>query len=108
MVRIRQRWSLVLLGLVLGVGFVACNKADVARGGGEAPGGGDVGLFKSDRGQRVAVQFPSASTAVIVAGQNATAAGIKAVLGGGSSLKGSAAFLEMYKKVKTSDSIWGF
>jgi hypothetical protein len=83
-------------------------KADIAKEGGEVTRDGDVVLFKGDRGQPVAVQFITDSTAVVVAGPNATAAGIKAVLGGGSSLKGSAAFLEMYKKVKTSDSLWGF
>jgi hypothetical protein len=84
-------------------------KADMAKDGGEVTRDGDVVLFKSDRGQPVAVQFTSDSTAVIVAGANANAAGVKAVLGGGGgSLKSSAAFLEMYKKVKTTDSIWGF
>jgi hypothetical protein len=84
-------------------------KADMAKDGGEVTRDGDVVLFKTDRGQPVAVQFTSDSTAVIVAGANANAAGVKAVLGGGGgSLKSSAAFLEMYKKVKTTDSIWGF
>lgn len=83
-------------------------KADMAKDGGEVTRDGDVVLFKPDRGQPVAVQFTSDSTAVIVVGANANAAGVKAVLGGGASLKSSAAFLEMYKKVKTTDSIWGF
>src|SRR6185436_10878457 len=83
-------------------------KADMVKDGGEVTRDGDVILFKADRGQPVAVQFTNDSTAVIVVGENANAAGVKAVLGGGSSLKNSAAFLEMYKKVKTSDSVWGF
>jgi hypothetical protein len=83
-------------------------KADMVKDGGEVTRDGDVILFKADRGQPVAVQFTNDSTAVIVVGENANAAGVKAVLGGGSSLKSSAAFLEMYKKVKTSDSVWGF
>jgi hypothetical protein len=82
-------------------------KADLAKDGGEVTRDGDVILFKADRGQPVAVQFTSDSTAVIVVGANANAAGVKAVLGGGPSLKSSAPFLEMYKKLKTTDSIWG-
>jgi hypothetical protein len=84
------------------------NKAELTKDGGEVTRDGDVVLFKSDRGESAAVQFTNDSTAVIVFGPNGNAAGVKAVLGGGSSLKSSAAFLEMYKKVKTGDSIWGF
>lgn len=55
MVRIRQRWGIVLLGLVLGVGFVACkkdssggpaDKSSEASGG--APGAGDLALLPAD------------------------------------------------------------
>lgn len=83
------------------------NKAELAKDGGEVTRDGDVVLFKGDRGESAAVQFTSDSTAVIVVGPNASAAGVKAVVGGGASLKSSAPFLEMYKKVKTGDSIWG-
>lgn len=82
-------------------------KDEIAKEGGQVTRDGDVVLFKSDRSEPVAAQFTSDSTAVIVVGPNATAAGVKAVLGGGSSLKSSAPFLEMYKKVKSSDSVWG-
>ncbi len=51
MVRIRQRWSIVLLGLVLGMGFVACKKDSPGSAGdksseasGGAPGAGDLAL----------------------------------------------------------------
>jgi hypothetical protein len=83
------------------------HKDEIAKDGGEVTRDGDVVLFKSDRSQPVAVQFTSDSTAVAVVGSNATAAGVKAVIGGGSSMKSVAPFLEMYKKVKTGDSIWG-
>ncbi|HEX3475370.1 MAG TPA: hypothetical protein VHT91_10140 [Kofleriaceae bacterium] len=83
------------------------HKDELAKQGGEVTRDGDVVLVKSDRNEPVAVQFTSDSTAVIVAGPNASAAAVKAVLGGSSSLKSSAPFLEMYKKVKTGDSIWG-
>jgi hypothetical protein len=85
------------------------NKAEIAKNGGpEVTRDGDVVLFKDDRGESAAVQFINDSTAVMVAGPNASAAAVKAVVaGGGSSLKSSAPFLEMYKKVKTGDSVWG-
>jgi hypothetical protein len=83
------------------------NKADIAKDGGEVTRDGDLVTFKSNRGDPAVVQFTNDSTAVIVAGPSATAAGVKSVLAGGSSLKSSAPFLEMYKKVKTSDSLWG-
>lgn len=82
-------------------------KADIAKNGGEVTRDGDVLLYKSDRSDPVAVLFTSDSTAVAVAGPNASAAAVKAVVAGGSSLKSSAPFLEMYKKLKTTDSIWG-
>jgi hypothetical protein len=83
------------------------NKADIAKDGREITRDGDLVMLKSTSGDPVAVQFTNDSTAVIVGGPNATAAGIKSVLAGGSSLKSSAPFLEMYKKVKSSDSLWG-
>jgi len=83
------------------------NKADLAKDGHEVTREGDLVMFKGNRGEPVAVQFTNDSTAVIVAGPSATAAGVKGVLAGGSSLKSSAPFLEMYKKLKTSDSLWG-
>lgn len=82
-------------------------KDEIAKDGGQVTRDGDVVLFKSDRSEPVAAQFTNDSTAVVVVGPNASAAGVKAVLGGASSLKSSAPFLEMYKKVKTGDSIWG-
>jgi hypothetical protein len=83
------------------------HKDELAKDGGQVTRDGDVVLFKSDRGEPVAAQFTNDSTAVVVVGPNASAAAVKAVVGGGSSLKSSAPFLEMYKKVKTGDSIWG-
>jgi len=83
------------------------NKADLAKDGREVTRDGDLVMFKGNRGEPMAVQFTNDSTAVLVVGPSATAAGVKGVLSGGSSLKSSAPFLEMYKKVKTSDSLWG-
>jgi hypothetical protein len=81
------------------------NKAELAKDGGEITRDGDTLLFKGDRGE-AALQFTNDSTAVVVSGPSASAAAVKAVLSGSSSLKNSAPFLEMYKKVKTGDSIW--
>jgi hypothetical protein len=83
------------------------NKADITKDGSEMTRDGDVVLFKDKKGDPGALMFTNDSTAVMVVGPNGTAAGVKAVASGGSSLKGSAPFLEMYKKVKTTDSIWG-
>lgn len=84
------------------------NKADITKDGSEMTRDGDVVLFKDKHGDPGALMFTNDSTAVMVVGPNGTAAGVKAVAsGGGSSLKGSAPFLDMYKKVKTTDSIWG-
>lgn len=83
------------------------SKDDIAKDGGQVSRDGDVVLFKDERGEPGALLFTNASTAVLVVGSNGTAAGVKAVAAGGSSLKSSAPFLDMYKKVKTTDSIWG-
>lgn len=84
------------------------NKAEITKDGSEMTRDGDVVLFKDKHGEPGALTFTNDSTAVLVVGSNGTAAGVKAVVGGGgSSLKSSAPFLDMYKKVKTSDSIWG-
>ena len=83
------------------------HKDELAARGDTVTRDGDVVVLKGDRGQPAAVQFTSDSTAVVVVSPNASAAAVKAVVGGSSSLKSSAPFLEMYKKVKTGDSIWG-
>jgi hypothetical protein len=83
------------------------NKDDMAKDGNQVTRDGDVVLFKGAHGETGALAFANDSTAVFVAGVNGTAAGVKAVISGSSSLKTSAPFLDMYKKVKTSDSVWG-
>ncbi|HEX3762216.1 MAG TPA: hypothetical protein VHW23_26125 [Kofleriaceae bacterium] len=83
------------------------SKDDIAKDGGQMTREGDLVLFKDEHGDAGALTFPNDTTAVLVAGSNGTAAGIKAIVAGTSSLKSSAPFLEMYKKVKTTDSVWG-
>jgi len=81
-------------------------KDEFAKNGAEVTREGDIVLIKDKSGQPGAFSFISDSTAIAVFGSNGNAAGIKAVASGGSGLKGSASFLEMYKKVKTGDSLW--
>jgi len=83
------------------------NKAELTKDGSEMTRDGDVVLFKDKKGEPGALMFTNDTTALMVVGANGTAAGVKAAAGGASSLKGSAPFVEMYKKVKTADSIWG-
>lgn len=82
------------------------SKDEIAKQGTEITRDGDVILLKDKRGETTAITFVNNNTAVGVSGDNATAAGVKAVAAGGSTLKTSPAFVDMYKKVKTSDSLW--
>jgi hypothetical protein len=81
-------------------------KTEIASNGTEITRDGDVTLAKSKEGETVAFQFVNSGTLIMVVGDKANAAGVKAVLSGGSKLKDSPAFVEMYSKVKTSDSLW--
>ncbi len=67
---------------------------------------GDVLLSKSKDGRPVAFAFINDTTALVVVGTNATKDGIKATAKGGSALKTSGAFVELYKKTKISDTLW--
>jgi hypothetical protein len=86
---------------------VACYDKLVKSGkiGKEAKKDGDVLLFKKDNNQ-AAFTFVDANTALFVMGTNGTKDGIKTVAKGGSALKTSAAFVELYKKTNTSDTLW--
>ncbi len=86
---------------------IACYDKLVKSGkiGKEAKKDGDVLLFKKNNNQ-AAFTFVDASTALFVLGANGTKDGIKTVAKGGSALKTSAAFVELYKKTNTSDTLW--
>jgi hypothetical protein len=73
--------------------------------GKDAKKDGDVLLFKKNANQ-AAFTFVDANTALFVMGTNGTKDGIKAVAKGTSALKTSAAFVEIYKKTNTSDTLW--
>jgi hypothetical protein len=84
------------------------SKAEITKDGGEITKDGDVVLFKDKNGDTGAFTFVNNNTAVIAFGaERGTAAGVKALAAGTGTLKGSAPFVDMYKKVKTSDSLWG-
>jgi hypothetical protein len=82
------------------------SKDEMTKNGTEMTKDGDVLLFKGKTGETVAVSFVSGDTAIAVFGANGNAAGVKAVASGASGLKNSASFLEMYKKIKTGESVW--
>ncbi|MBS1122386.1 MAG: hypothetical protein H6Q90_4614 [Deltaproteobacteria bacterium] len=68
---------------------------------------GDIIIIKSNKGgDTVAFQFVNDTTALMVMGANATKDGIKAAAAGTSTLKSSAAFVEMYSKINIQDSMW--
>jgi hypothetical protein len=82
-------------------------KAEMAKDGTEYTKDGDVAMFKNTKGgPPVALTFTNDTTAVGVIGDQATPAGVKAVTAGNSALKSSPPFLDMYTKVKTTDSLW--
>jgi hypothetical protein len=82
------------------------NKDELAKDGSQVTRDGDFVLLKDRRGESGTLGFIDASTAILVVGENGTPAGVKAAIGGKNSLKDSAAFLDMYKKVSTTDSLW--
>ncbi|MEO8699720.1 MAG: hypothetical protein ABI867_06735 [Kofleriaceae bacterium] len=68
---------------------------------------GDVLIVKQKSGgQTVAFSFLDDTTAVMVVGTQATAAGVKGVVKGTSALKTSTAFVDFYKKTNTNDTLW--
>lgn len=73
--------------------------------GAEVTRDGDL-VFIKDRNLTAVVSFVAGDTAVMVLGDQATAAGIKAVVAGNSGLKSTAWFEELYSKVKSNDSVW--
>lgn len=81
-------------------------KADLTKDGGEVTRDGDVVLVKGKNNEQFAVTFVNDSTAVAAIGEKGNAAGVKVVAQGGSTLKASPPFLDMYGKVKTGDSLW--
>jgi hypothetical protein len=82
-------------------------KDEMTKDGTEFSREGDVGLFKNKSGNSVAMTFVNDGTLLAVLGDKATVAGAKAAAAGGSTLKSSPPFLDMYGKLNTGDSLWG-
>jgi hypothetical protein len=81
-------------------------KDEAAKSGDEISRDGDVVLVKSKKGETVAITFVNDTTAVAVVGPNASKDGVKKAAQGGSALKSSPAFVEMYGKINTQASLW--
>jgi hypothetical protein len=82
-------------------------KAKAAAKGSEITVDGDVVLVKDKNGGNTAFTFTNDNTMVGVVGPNATKDAVLAAAKGGSTLKSSPTFVEMFSKINTNDSIWG-
>ncbi len=79
---------------------------DEAKKDAEITQDGDVVTIKSNKGDTVAFSFVNDSTALMVIGANANKQGVMSAAAGTSALKTSPAFVEMYAKINTQDSLW--
>jgi len=67
---------------------------------------GDVTSVKGKNGKTIAFSFINDTTALVLIGAGATPAGVKQAAAGTSALQSSQAFVEMYNKINTQDSVW--
>jgi hypothetical protein len=81
-------------------------KDEITKDGTEYTRDGDVALFKDKNGPGVAITFINDTTALGTIGTAGTKDGVKAAAAGGSALKTSPAFVDMYGKINTNDSLW--
>jgi hypothetical protein len=79
---------------------------EIVKDGGEVTRDGDVVIGKGKTGEQVAMMFVNDNTGVMALGDKGNAAGIKAAAQATSTLKASPQFVDMYGKVKTTDSLW--
>jgi len=80
-------------------------KAEIEKDGTKLTQDGSVYTFTKD-GKSAAMTHVNDSTIVMVIGANGNVNGVKAAAAGTSALKTSAAFVDMYSKIKTGDSLW--
>jgi len=81
--------------------------SDVEKDGSKVSIDGDVVMITDKGGKQFGFTFVNDDTALAVLGPDAsTKDGIKKVAGGGGALKTSPAFVEMFQKINTSDSLW--
>jgi hypothetical protein len=81
-------------------------KAEAAKNGSEVTVDGDVFTVKDKNGQLTAWTFVSGDTLLGVIGPSASKDTVLAAAKGGSALKTSQTFVDMYSKVKTNESLW--
>lgn len=82
-------------------------KEEAAKEGTTIAKDGDVITVKgSDASEQAAVMFVNDTTAVVSIGPNGTVDGVKKAATGGSALKSSPTFVEMYGKINTQSSLW--
>lgn len=81
-------------------------KEEAAKNGSEVTVDGDVVTVKDKSGTNTAMTFVNDTTMIGVVGAQATKDGLMAAAKGGTALKSSASFMEMYSKIKPSQSLW--
>lgn len=87
---------------------VACltkMKAEIEKDGTKLTEAGGIYTFSKD-GKSAAMTHVNDTTLVMVVGANGNENGVKAATAGTSALKTSPAFVDMYSKIKTGDSLW--
>ena len=100
--------SIVIHGLDKGKSMACIDKAKVeaAKKGSEITVDGDVFTVKDKDGQLTVWSFVNSDTLLGVVGPNASKDTLLAVAKGGSTLKSSQTFVDMYSKINTKDSMW--
>jgi hypothetical protein len=81
-------------------------KEEAAKNGGDVTIDGDVFTVKSKKGETSVWTFAGADTLIGSVGDKATKDTLMAAAKGGSALKSSAAFVDMYSKISTKESLW--
>jgi hypothetical protein len=80
-------------------------KAEIEKDGTKLTDDGGIYTFSKDNNS-MGMTFVNDSTAVMVVGANGNVNGVKAATAGTSALKNSPAFIDMFSKIKTGDSLW--
>ncbi|HEY0253940.1 MAG TPA: hypothetical protein VGC41_20560 [Kofleriaceae bacterium] len=81
-------------------------KDEAAKKGTELKLDGDVVLIKDKSGEQTAMTFVNDSTMIATIGAQGTTDGVHAAAKGGSALKTSTTFVEMYSKINAGESLW--
>ena len=81
-------------------------KDEAQKDGDKIENDGGIITVTTKSGDTFAMTFVNDTTMLGVIGANANAAGVKAAAAGGSTLRTSPAFVDMYSKINTSDSLW--